>query len=272
MSCTTETAWLDPSKVNGFAALCGDRSVVVNSDDQLLPLGWHQLYTHASDPWLHPGADGHPRQRPRDVPAHLTKRMWAGTEVRVEQPIQLAGPLIIERDEPLVSIKHGSSRELAFSREVTRWRRGALVVMEEAKTVVYKAAHAAKPANSARALVQAMPAPCMQQVLVLDEVALFKYSALLGVAHRIHFDYPYATLVEGYPGLVIHGPLLIQLLLNLARASQSGAFCGTYTARALRPSFLGMPLQLNLARQDGYVLLWVSDDEGQPTLVVKLHL
>ncbi|MCO7535991.1 hypothetical protein KI429_18135 [Pseudomonas shirazica] len=265
-----EDVKLDLGKVNGFAALCGDRTVV-DSAEQLLPLGWHQLFTHTSDPWLQHGVDGHPQERSSDVPVHLTKRMWAATEVRVTHPIRLKDHVTCERDEPVVVIKQGSSGELAFSREVMRWRRGVQVLMEEAKTVVYKAAQAVGQVQALTAPQQPMPVPEMQQVLMLDEVVLFKYSALLGVAHRIHFDQPYATQVEGYPGLVIHGPLLIQLLLKLARASQLGAFSGAYTARALRPSYLGMALQLNLTKRNDHVLLWVSDAEGNPTLTVTLR-
>lgn len=265
-----EEVRLDLGKVNGFAALCGDRTVV-ESAEQMLPLGWHQLFTHASDPWLQHGVDGHPQQCSLDVPVHLTRRMWAATEVQVTQPIRLKDCVTCERDEPVVLIKQGGSGELAFSREVLRWRRGAQVLMEEAKTVVYKAAQAVGQVRAPTAPQHAMPVPETQQVVMLDEVALFKYSALLGVAHRIHFDQPYATQVEGYPGLVIHGPLLIQLLLNLARASQPRAFSGTYTARALRPNYLGMALKLNLAKRNDHVLLWVSDAEGHPTLTVTLR-
>lgn len=265
-----EEVRLDIGKVNGFAALCGDRTAV-ESAEQLLPLGWHQLFTHTSDPWSQHGSDGHPQQRSPDVPAHLTRRMWAATEVRVTQPIRLNDCVVCERDEPVVVIKQGRNGELAFSREVMRWRRGAQVLLEEAKTVVYKAAQVVGQLQTLTAPQQPMPVPETQQVLTLDEVALFKYSALLGVAHRIHFDQPYATQVEGYPGLVIHGPLLIQLLLNLADASQPGAFSGAYTARALRPNYLGTALQLNLAKRNDHVLLWVSDAEGHPTLIVTLR-
>ncbi|WP_409488823.1 hypothetical protein ACK1U3_05185 [Pseudomonas promysalinigenes] len=266
----TEVVRLDLGKVNEFAALCGDRTAV-ESAEQMLPLGWHQLFTHTSDPWLKQGIDGHPQHRSPDVPVHLTRRMWAATEVRVVQPIRLADSITCEREQPVVVIKHGSSGELAFSREVMRWRRGTELLMEEAKTVVYKAAQAVGQGQPAPTRQQTMPVPETQQVVMLDEITLFKYSALLGVAHRIHFDQPYATQVEGYPGLVIHGPLLIQLLLNLARVSQPGAFSGAYTARAMRPNYLGAALKLNLAKSNDHVLLWVSDIEGQATLIVTLR-
>lgn len=271
MCATIEALYLEAFKINAFAALCGDRSVVMQGADSLLPLGWHQLFTHATDPWLRAGADGHPQQRPAQVPVHFDKRMWAASEVRVDQPIELAGPISVERDEPEVSLKQGRSGDLAFSREVLRWRRNSRLILEEVKTVVYKhgiSGHAVPPARRPQ---PAMPVPSVRQPLLLDEVALFKYSALLGVAHRIHFDYPYATQVEGYPGLLIHGPLLIQLLLNLARDNRLGWSCGAYQARALAPNFLGMSLHLNLARQHEHVLLWVSDDEDQPTLIITLH-
>lgn len=270
MSKHHELTKLEIGKVNRFAALCGDRTVV-ESDEPLLPLGWHQLFTHARDPWLQYGTDGHPHQRPCEVPVYLTKRMWASTEVRVATPIQVAGFITCERQEPVVVIKQGNSGELAFSREVLLWRRGTQVLLEETKTIVYKEAEDTILQAKAHLPQQAMPEPELSRALMLDEVALFKYSALLEVAHRIHFDQPYATQVEGYPSLVIHGPLLIQLLLNLARNNLGGGFSGTYTARAIRPSYLGAPLKLNLAQRSDHTLLWVSEADGQPTLLITLN-
>lgn len=257
-------------KFNGFAALCGDRSVCEGPEGGPLPLGWHMLYTHASDPWLKPGSDGHPEQRPEGVPVYLDKRMWAASEVKVFEPMSVGDRLTVEREPPVVSLKQGRSGELAFSNEMTRLLKGGVVAMEEVKTVVYKLSVSGQQ-PTAKPLREEMPEPGISQPLTLDEISLFKYSAMLGVAHRIHYDYPYATQVEGYQGLVIHGPLLIQLLLNLYRSQYPGTVCARYMARAMRPSYLGMPLTMNLASCDSHVLLWVSNHEGQPTLVINVQ-
>ena len=97
---------------------------------------------------------------------------------------------------------------------------------------------------------------------------LFRYSALTFNGHRIHYDRKYVTEVEGYPGLVVHGPLIATLLMDLLRRQMPAADVASFNFKAVRPTFDLHPLQVNGALQaDGKtVKLWAQDHEGWLTM------
>jgi 3-methylfumaryl-CoA hydratase len=103
-----------------------------------------------------------------------------------------------------------------------------------------------------------------QRSLVPDDVLLFRYSALTFNGHRIHYDRRYVTEVEGYPALVVHGPLIATLLLDLLRRHAPEARVAAFGFKALRPAFDGRRLQLKgqPAADGRSVRLWAQDDEG----------
>jgi 3-methylfumaryl-CoA hydratase len=127
----------------------------------------------------------------------------------------------------------------------------------------------AQRADDAPPTPQAAPeGASWQRELRPDEVLLFRYSALTFNGHRIHYDRPYATQVEGYPGLVVHGPLIATLLLDLLRRHAPQAELATFRFKALRPTFDGRPMRINGASQpDGKTVhLWAQDHEGWLTM------
>ena len=99
-----------------------------------------------------------------------------------------------------------------------------------------------------------------------DEVLLFRYSALTFNGHCIHYDRPYVTGVEGYPGLVVHGPLIATLLMDLLRRQAPEADVASFRFKAVRPTFDGRPLRVNGARDGHTVRLWARDHEGWLTM------
>ena len=100
-----------------------------------------------------------------------------------------------------------------------------------------------------------------------DDVLLFRYSALTFNGHRIHYDRRYVTEVEGYPGLIVHGPLLATLLLDLVRRNAPDAEVATFRFRAVRPTFDLHPFRVNgEPGGDGTVRLWSQDHEGWLTM------
>jgi hydroxyacyl-ACP dehydratase HTD2-like protein with hotdog domain len=111
-------------------------------------------------------------------------------------------------------------------------------------------------------------------VVQLDEVSLFRYSALLGVCHRIHYDHPYATSVERYPGLVVHGPLVAQMLVFHARALAACDDVHAVRVVSHRPSFAGEPLRLCAARceQRQQVVAWAEGPDGCERMHVELTM
>ena len=103
---------------------------------------------------------------------------------------------------------------------------------------------------------------------------LFRYSALTFNGHRIHYDQPYATTVEGYPGLVVHGPLIATLLLDLLHREVPAAQVAGFRFRALRPTIAGRPMRVNGAPQadDRSVQVWAQDHEGWLTMDAQARL
>ena len=103
---------------------------------------------------------------------------------------------------------------------------------------------------------------------VPDDVLLFRYSALTFNGHRIHYDRRYVTEVEGYPGLIVHGPLIATLLLDLLRGELPEAQVARYEFRAVRPTFDTHPFQVcGTPHVDGKtVRLWARDHEGGLTM------
>jgi 3-methylfumaryl-CoA hydratase len=115
---------------------------------------------------------------------------------------------------------------------------------------------------------QAAPADApWSREIVPDPVLLFRYSALTFNGHRIHYDRSYVTEVEGYPGLVVHGPLIATLLVDLARRQRPEARLASFSFKAVRPTFDLHPMRVNgRPHPDGRVDLWAQDHEGWLTM------
>ncbi|MDP3222718.1 MAG: MaoC/PaaZ C-terminal domain-containing protein, partial [Rubrivivax sp.] len=105
-----------------------------------------------------------------------------------------------------------------------------------------------------------------RRTIVPDDVLLFRYSALTFNGHRIHYDRKYVTEVEGYPGLIVHGPLIATLLMDLLRRNAPGAEVASFKFKAVRPTFDLNPFQVNGHRDGNTVKLWAQDHEGWLTM------
>lgn len=208
------------------------------------------------------GPDGHPRRGGFLPPVPLPRRMWAASDVRFIAPIRCGDG--IRRRSTLTAIeeKQGRTGPLTFVTVRHDIANDAGPVIEEDQTIVYRAAETA-------AITPALPtspplAASHERTVDVDPVLLFRYSALTFNGHRIHYDAPYATTVEGYPGLVIHGPLQATLLMNFATAivgwpPRRFSFRGVHPAtgpqrlllRATSPANDGMALEVRSV--DGHV-------------------
>lgn len=204
------------------------------------------------------GEDGHPRRGGFLPPVRLPRRMWAASEVRFE------GALRIGEEAERVSViedvaeKTGHSGPLVFVtiRHEISGPSGRAVT--DRQTVVYREA----PAKG-EAAAPGSPAPKDAEFwrrVTPNEALLFRYSALIFNAHRIHYDRPFATGVEGYPGLVVHGPLVATLLADLVRRERESATIARFAFRAVRPLFAGSPFTVNgRSEKGGTIRLWTAD-------------
>ena len=219
--------------------------------------------------WQPPGAlgpDGHPARGGFLPPVtHLPRRMWAGGSVAFHAPLPLDAPLTRTRTIRAIEAKRGGTGELLFVtvEHVVSGPDGP--ALTERQDIVYRAAEGAalRPADPAPAWPDARRAEVLP-----DTVTLFRYSALTGNGHRIHYDHPYTVAEEGYPGLVVHGPLQATWLALLAEEA-AGRPLATFAFRGRRAAIVGQPLTL-LARAEGpRWLLETRDAEGRSCLAAE---
>jgi 3-methylfumaryl-CoA hydratase len=221
---------------------------VAGPDGVLAPLRhWLWTFVPPAAPTAVLGPDGHPPRGPLIPSWPLPRRMWAGSSVRWLAPVPLDAQMEHETTIESVNVKAGRSGTLGFVVLRHRWLAQGSCAIDEQQTVVYRepVAAGAPPAPAPReaAAAPAPPAPGgWQSRVVPTEVMLFRYSAVTFNAHRIHYDTAYTTGEEGYPGLVVHGPLMATLMLDAFRDAHPGATPRRFDFRALQPAFAGAPL------------------------------
>jgi 3-methylfumaryl-CoA hydratase len=228
-----------------------------------LPPLWHGLFFLPLHPQSEVGLDGHPRRGGFLPPVPLPRRMWAGSTLEFRAPIRIGDA--IERTSTIedVTSKEGRSGALVFVkvRHEVRVGTAAEPALREWHDIVYR--EPARPGELPPP--QAAPTDsAWRRRIEPDAVLLFRYSALTFNGHRIHYDRAYVTEVEGYPGLVVHGPLIATLLMELLRTESAGAPATAFRFRAVRPLFDGRPFHVHGAPStDGReVHLWASDADG----------
>jgi len=228
---------------------------------QAPPLGrWLAFLPGAPQSQL--GEDGHARLGGFLPPIPLPRRMWAGSRVEQRQPLRLMTPLCQTTTVADVALKQGGSG--AFIRLTLRYEvyEGQDLSLREHQDLIYRPA--AGPPREAPPAAPPPPAPDSdyQRAISPDPTLLFRFSALTYNAHRIHYDREFARNVEGYPGLVVHGPLQAMLLIDLYQRQHPSATIARFTCRAQRPLFEEAPFTLKgRATEDG-AALWTEDADG----------
>jgi len=225
---------LDPARARAMEATLGAEPRIESGEP--LPPFFHQLYFWDPRPPQELGRDGHPKTGGFIPDMGLPRRMWAAGKLAFHSAL-LAG-VKAERRSSIESVtrKDGKTGPLAFVRiRHDILQRGGLALTEW-QDIVYRQ----DPAPDAVKPVPPVAATDEERALhrSFDSTALFRYSALTFNGHRIHYDKPYAQEVEGYPGLVVHGPLLVQMLMLLAEEAL-GRPMREFSYRATAPLFEG---------------------------------
>jgi 3-methylfumaryl-CoA hydratase len=211
------------------------------------------------------GPDGHPTRGGFLPPLPLPRRMWAGGELEFLDTLRVGD--VSKRISRIsdVTMKTGSTSALCFvsvAHEVTTPRG---VAIRERQDIVYRDVSNAPQAAPAKA---PPPPPVAQhrETHMADPVLLFRYSALTFNGHRIHYDRDYVTRVEGYPGLIFHGPLQATLIVELAAKLHGGKPPRKLSYRGLQPLFEGSEFSVNANTSDNGMELWTANSAGQPTM------
>jgi 3-methylfumaryl-CoA hydratase len=227
-----------------------------------LPPLWHWICFWPVAPQAQIGSDGHPKRGGFLPPIPLPRRMWAGGRLKFDTALPVG--CAASRSSRILDVqaKTGRSGHLAFvtvRHEISH--EGGLSITEE-QDIVYRD----MPLPGA-AVAPGVPAPAVaawSRQVEPDPVLLFRYSALTFNAHRIHYDRDYASAVEGYPGLVVHGPLIATLLADLLQGYMPNARLAEFNFRAIGPLFDTEPFTLcGQPDPDGKtVRLWAKNPHG----------
>ena len=292
---------VDPWPAEAFAGLIGAPVPPLETGDPLPPMWhWFTLLEHPAQAEL--GADGHPARGPFLPPIPGRRRMWAGGRLRLTAPIPVGARLSARSSVAAVSVKSGRrGGELAF---VTVRHElsvdGAPAGVEE-QDIVYRSepdriaprrktpeppqtpeppeppgppGSPAAPGPPRTPGTQAASGPpgAWRAELATDPVLLFRFSALTYNGHRIHYDRPYATQVESYQDLVVHGPLLALLALELPRVHAPGRAVRSFGYRLVRPAFVPATMVSEARHEGATVELTVAAKGAPPSLTATATL
>lgn len=228
-----------------------------------LPPGWQWLFFNPAVRRSGLGIDGHPRRGGFLPPIELPRRMWAGSRIRYLAPVPVEAQATRRSRILKIENKAGKRGSLAFVTVEHITSCDGTPCISEEQDIVYRDA---MPPGVA-------PAPTPQRYgevsqwsrsIEPDTTLLFRYSALTFNGHRIHYDRTYARDEEGYPDLVVHGPLTATLLQQFAVEHGPGRLLVRFDFRGVTPLFVGRAFQLE-GRQadDGTLALWARGPDGE---------
>jgi len=212
--------------------------------DGQVPPGLHWCLCPVIAEMAELGPDGHPAKNRDLPPVPLPRRMWAGGMVETFDALRIGD--MVTRMSTISDITHkqGRSGELWFVRVTHQYETVRGIAIRDRQDIVYRGAAGKSPAKASASITPPSPRPRSRHWSVqTSPVLLFRYSAITFNGHRIHYDHPYATGIEGYDGLVVHGPIQATLLLNLA-ATEAGQTPQRFSYRGVSPAIAGAELMV----------------------------
>jgi 3-methylfumaryl-CoA hydratase len=254
------TSLIDIGPLRRLAATLDHDDVAAWRPDEVPPL-WHWLYFLPQVATRDLGGDGHARRGDFLPPITLPRRMWAGGRLVFHAPLRVGAVARRVSRVESVSRKSGRSGELVFVLVRHEIHSDGVLALVEEQDLVYRAA--LESPLQARAAPAAPLDETSSRTLVAHDALLFRYSALTFNTHRIHYDRRYCEREEGYPGLVVHGPLIATLLAEQLRSERPGARLQQFEFRAVSPIFDAAPFEVCARFEDGLAALWARDAHGR---------
>jgi 3-methylfumaryl-CoA hydratase len=273
-------SWIDRTEsVHDVASVVPLRalSATLDRDDGAIDLGtevppcWHWLYFLPLHRQSELGPDGHARRGGFLPPVPLPRRMWAGSRLEFMAPVRAGQAISRSSRIADVRLKEGRTGPLVFVNVHHEIRAEGQLAIHEEHDIVYRDLPA--PGEPAPAGVPAPAHASWTREIRPDDVLLFRYSALTFNGHRIHYDRRYVTEVEGYPGLIVHGPLIATLLLDLLRRQLPTAQVRRFEFKAMKPIFDIAPFSVcGRMDKDKTVRLWAVTPEGHLAMDASAEL
>ncbi len=262
---------LDVARARALQATLDDTGKALEAGDSLPPL-WHWMYFWNVAAASTIGADGHPDRAWFLPPIELPRRMWAGSRFTFLRPLPVGAAAARRSRIKDIHFREGRNGPLAFVTVRHEIAADGEPCIEEVQDIVYRAAP--RPGETPRPGDPAPTDATWRREITPDPVLLFRYSALTFNGHRIHYDLRHATEVEGYPGLVVHGPLLATLMLELVRAERPEATVTAFEFRAMRPVFDTAPFTVagRLAGDGKSAELWIAGPDGMLAIKGRAEL
>lgn len=262
----TQNLTVSAEAVAGLAALL-DADPALATAGAALPLLWHWVALAVWPPMRTVGPDGHPATGGFMPPAPYPRRMWLGVSIEAATPPTIGSRVSVERTVSDITEKSGASGSFALVTVITTVRAadGAPLIVETTR-FAYRPATEITPSTAAVAPTSVLEGKWLtgsgsDWTATPEPVVLARYSALTANGHRIHYDLPYATQVEGYPNLLVHGPLMATVVAEVARRSRPDRPMVRFSCRAQRPYFLGTPASVAITHStDDSVDLELSND------------
>jgi len=247
-----------PRLVGGFRATFAPYLAPSGKDEA--PLGLHWCLAPDAEPMAGLGPDGHAAKGSLLPPVSLPRRMWAGGELELHAPLRLGDKVLRRSTIADIAAKQGRSGPLCFVTLRNEFSTARGLALSERHDIVYRGA---PDPGSTRAPAARSEQPQAERSwrVPASPVLLFRYSALTFNGHRIHYDEPYATGTEGYPGLVVHGPLQATLLLNLV-ATAGATMPFRFRYRALSALIGGSAFDIQARRGQGSIEGWTQNAGG----------
>lgn len=231
------------------------------------PLGFHWCLATPAAPQASLGPDGHALGGGLLPPLPGLRRMWAGSKLSFAAAIPVGAEVTRRTTVEDIAEKEGSASKLLFVTLRQDFEIGGELAVREHQTAVYREPASAGSGGGKPAAAEPKPAAQSWQVEGSPPL-LFRYSAMTFNAHRIHYDLPYATEVEGYPGLLVHGPLQATLLLNAAAVFAGKAPKG-FSCRGRAPLIAGSRFAVKVEEAENGAEAWTETADGAACMTAR---
>ncbi len=261
---------IDEAYCRRLAGAIGSKANVTKG--AVLPAPWHWSFFLPETSASNTDIDGHEKRGGFLPPVPLPRRMWAGNKVKFYGSLRIGDCAEKRSRVSSISLKNGRSGQLVFVVVNHQIFVGDKLTVDEDQTIVYRDA----PNLSSAPAEISKPDPYLEiaddaRVVHPNPVLLFRYSALTYNSHRIHYDREYAVKEEGYPGLVVHGPLLATLLLDHLNQVAPEFLVRKFSFKAVRPLFDTHDFTLNCKRDGSSALVWAADHLGQLAMEMTVN-